>query len=124
MLQEIEDLPPHVVGIRASGEVTKDDMETVLLPKIQQLVNRQGKINYLLVLETGVQNFTAASWWDDLKLGLKNFTNWHRIAVVSNQKGVEWFTDLFSLFVPGKSKGFRLDELDQAIEWIITEGLE
>jgi hypothetical protein len=122
MLKEIENLPSHVVGIIASGEVTKQDMETVLLPKIQELANRQGKINYLLVLETGVQNFTLAAWWDDLKLGFKNFTNWHRIAVVSSQKGVEWFTDLFRFFVPGKSKGFSLDELENAKAWIITEG--
>jgi hypothetical protein len=122
MLQYITGLPQHVVGIRATGEVTKEDMETVLLPKIEELVNRQGKINYILVLETGIQNFTLAAWWDDLKLGLKNFTNWHRIAVVSDQKGVEWFTDLFSYFVPGKSKGFSLEELAHAVEWIITDG--
>jgi hypothetical protein len=121
MLQQIKDLPPHVIGIRASGEVTKDDMETVLLPKIKELVDREGKINYLLVLETGVQNFTLAAWWDDLKLGIANFTNWHRIAVVSDQKGVEWITDLFRFFVPGTSKGFSLNELEEAKAWVAGE---
>jgi hypothetical protein len=121
MLEQINDLPPHVVGIRATGEVTKEDMETVLLPKVKELVDREGKINYLLVLETGVQNFTLAAWWDDMKLGIANFTNWHRIAVVSDQKGVEWFTDMFRFFVPGTAKGFTLNELEEAKFWVAAE---
>jgi len=121
MLQFINDLEPHVVGIHAIGEVTKQDMETVLLPRIDDLVKRQGEINYLLVLETDVKNFTAGAWWDDLKLGLKNFTKWNKIAVVSDQKGVEWFTDAFRFFIPGKSKGFSLDELDEAIKWVTAQ---
>ena len=118
MLQFINDLEPHVVGIHAVGEVTKEDMETVLMPRIDELVKRQGEINYLLVLETDVKNFTLGAWWDDLKLGLKNFTKWNKIAVVSDQKGVEWFTNAFKYFIPGKSKGFSLSELDEATKWI------
>lgn len=118
MLQFIRDLEPHVVGIHAVGEVTKEDVETVLMPHIDDLVKRQGEINYLLVLETDVKNFTAGAWWGDLKLGLKNFTKWNKIAIVSNQKGVEWFSDVFRFFIPGKSRGFSLDELDEAVKWI------
>ncbi|MDB5061590.1 MAG: hypothetical protein JWP67_1433 [Mucilaginibacter sp.] len=118
MLQFIKDLEPHVVGIHAIGEVTKEDVETVLIPRIDDLVKRQGEINYLMVLETDVKNFTAGAWWGDLKLGLKNFTKWNKIAVVSDQKGVEWFSDAFRFFIPGKSKGFSLNELDEAVKWI------
>ena len=118
MLQFINDLEPHVVGIHAIGEVTKADIETVLMPRIDELVQRQGEINYLLVLETDVQNFTAGAWWGDLKVGLKNFTKWNRIAVVCDQKGVEWFSDAFRFFIPGKSKGFALAQLDEAVKWV------
>lgn len=118
MLQFIKDLEPHVVGIHAIGEVTKEDIETVLIPRIDDLVKRQGEINYLMVLETDVKNFTAGAWWGDLKVGLKNFTKWNKIAVVSDQKGVEWFSDAFRFFIPGKSKGFSLSELDEAVKWI------
>ena len=75
----------------------------------------------MLVLETGVQNFTLPAWWKDLIADLKHYTDWHRIAVVSDQKTVEWFTEAFQLVVPGRSKGFSLDELPQAIEWIVEE---
>lgn len=118
MLQQIQNLPAHVAGVHATGEVTKEDMETVLIPLLDSLVERKDKINYILVLETPVQNFTLGAWWDDLKLGLKNFTHWNRIAIVSDQKAVEYFSDVFRFFVPGKSKGFSLDELQEAYDWI------
>jgi hypothetical protein len=118
MLQFINDLPDDVVGIHAIGEVTKEDFDKVLIPRIDDLAKRQGEIKYLLVLETDVSNFTLAAWWKDLVMGLKHFTEWKRIAVVSDQKGVEWFTDVFKYFIPGNSKGFALNELDEAVAWI------
>lgn len=118
MLQFIKNLPDDVVGIRATGEVTKDDYDKVLIPRIDELAKKQGKVNYLLVLETDVSSFSLAAWWGDLEITLKHFTEWDKIAVVSDQKSVEWFADIFKYFIPGKSKGFALHELDQAISWI------
>jgi len=118
MLRYIKDLPGHVVGIHAAGEVSKDDYEKVLIPRLEELVQRQGEINYLLILETDVSNFTAGAWWDDFKLGLKHFKQWNKIAIVTDQKWVEWISDAFRLFIPGKSRGFSLAELDDAIKWV------
>jgi hypothetical protein len=118
MLELMTEMPAHVVGIHATGDVTKDDYEKVLVPKIDELAKRQGDINYLLVLDTDVQNFSAASWLEDFKLGIKHFTHWNRIAVVTDQKGVAWFTDVFRFFIPGTAKGFTADQLDEAKKWI------
>jgi len=118
MLQFINDLPDHVVGIRATGEVNKDDYERVLIPHLEELAKRQGGINYLLVLETDVQNFSAAAWFEDFKLGLKNFTKWNKVAIVTDQASVEWLSDVFRHFIPGNSKGYKLSELEDAIRWV------
>jgi len=118
MLRFINDLPDHVVGILATGEVDKGDYERVLIPHMEELVKRQGEINYLLVLETDVRNFTAAAWWEDFKLGLKNFTKWKKVAIVTDQASVEWFSDAASHFIPGKSRGYKLTELPDAIAWV------
>ena len=71
-----------------------------------------------MVLETGIGNFTLGAWMEDAKVGLKHFTKWKRMAIVTNQKGVERFSDLFGIAVPGSSRGFSLDELDEAVEWV------
>jgi hypothetical protein len=122
MLQFINDLPTNIIGIHAVGEVTKEDVDTVLIPRLDDLVKRQGEINYLLVLETDAQNFTTGAWLDDIKVGLKHFTKWKRVAVVTDQKSVEWFTsNIFRFLIPGTAKGFPLDELKSAVKWIAEE---
>jgi hypothetical protein len=118
MLQLINDLPAHVVGVHAIGKVTVEDYETVLIPRLDELAKQQGNINYLLVLETDVSNFTFAAWWRDLKLGLKHYKEWRKIAIVTDQKGVEWFSDIFCFFIPGRAKGFPLTKLDEAVMWV------
>ncbi|MEO6731094.1 MAG: STAS/SEC14 domain-containing protein [Ferruginibacter sp.] len=118
MLSILTDLPPHVLGVRATGAVTRQDFDEVLKPALDALLKRTGKINYLLLLETTVSNFTVGAWMDDLALGLKHYIHWNRIAVVTNEKFVEKFSDAFNFIVPGKSRGFTLQELASAKEWV------
>jgi hypothetical protein len=119
MLEFINDLPDDVLGIHALNEVTKDDMDQVLRPLLDDLAKKEGKIKYLLVLDTDVSNFTLAAWWGDFIAGIKHLTQWNRIAVVTDEKGVEWFTtNVFKFLIPGKSKGFASNELNAAVKWI------
>jgi hypothetical protein len=118
MLTPIENLPPYVFGIKASGEVTADDLKSVLLPGLSALTKRYNEIYYLLALETKVENFTAGAWLQDAMAGVKHLTQWKKMAIVSDQKAVEDFTDVFSYVTPGEAKGFALEELDEAISWV------
>lgn len=118
MLSIINDLPGHVLGVRATGTVDKADLDNILLPALQEKVNNYDEINYLLVLDTDVGNWTAGAWVQDAKAGLKHFTKWNKIAVVTDQKGVEKFTDIFTFAIVGESKGFKPDELEIAKLWV------
>lgn len=118
MLNIINDLPGHVLGVRATGTVDKADLENVLLPALQKKVDVYDEINYLLVLDTEVGNWTAGAWVQDAKAGLKHFTKWNKIAVVTSQKGVEKFTDIFTFAITGEAKGFTPDELEEAKKWV------
>jgi len=118
MLTTIDNLPNYVLGVRAYGEVDKNDLEAVLLPGLEALAETYGEIYYLLVLETPVGNFTVGAWWQDLVAGIKHFTHWKKMAIVTDQSTVEKFTDIFSYVSPGDAKGFKLSELTEAIEWV------
>lgn len=123
MLTIIPNLPDHVFGVRASDEVTQDDLKQVLLPGLEALSERYKEIYYLLVLETDVQNFTAGAWIQDLIAGVKHLTQWKKMAIVTDQKSVEKFTDIFSYVSPGEAKGYELSELPQAIDWLSIKEL-
>ena len=120
MLQLLEDLPENVVGVRAVEHVTEEDYKSVMLPALEAAHKKFEKINMILILETSVGNYTLGAWIKDIKAGLKYFTNWHKIAIVSDQKMVQKVTDAVSVLMPGECKGFSLAELPVAKSWVVV----
>ena len=62
MIEHLQNLPKNIVGFKATGEITEEDFSETLIPKVQALVDKTDKLNYLLVLETSVKNFTIGAW--------------------------------------------------------------
>jgi hypothetical protein len=118
MITRITDLPDYVAGFEASGEVTKADYDNVVIPVVNAITKRTGELYYLFVIKTDLNHFTAGAWWDDMKIGLEHITHWKKMAIVSDSRGIEKFTDFFSFVVPGEAKGFQLEELEKAKEWV------
>lgn len=114
------DLPVHVVGVRATGVVTKDDYEKVLIPVIENAAKSIYKLNFLMLLETEINHFTVGALADDAVMGLKHFTKWHKIAIVTDEKGVRTFTNIFGVAVPGETKSFCIAELEEAKRWVAS----
>lgn len=118
MITQMTNLPGNTVGFRAEGEVTKQDFERIVFPAVEALVAKTDQLNYLLVLDTSVKNFTLGAWLKDALLGIQNLTKWNRAAIVSDSDGVKIFTDAFSVLVPGEFKGFSHAQLREAIDWV------
>lgn len=118
MIQLLQNLPENIVGFQATGDVTETDFKETVLPNVQQLVDKTGKLNYMLVLDTSIKNFTAAAWWQDALLGIKHITKWNRAAIVSDVDAIRTFTAIFSVVIPGEFKGFKHEDLQEAIDWV------
>jgi hypothetical protein len=118
MLQTIPGLPLHVAGLHAFGEVSETDYEEALIPIMDGLLNGNKKINFVLILETNIKNFVSGAWCGNVKIGFKYFFDWGRVALVTDQKGVLGYSDLFKYIIPGKFKYFPLDNLADAIKWV------
>jgi len=116
MIEQIKNLPDNMVGFRASGEVTKDDFD-IVHKKVEQLVDKTGKLNYMLFLDTPPSEFTVGAWWEDALLGIKNITKWNRAAIISDSEVVDKFTAVFSKVMPGEFKVFQKNDLERAIDW-------
>lgn len=68
MMELIQDLPDHVLGVRASGKVTGEDYETILMPAVEDKLTRREKLSCIYHLAEGFQGFEAAALWDDAKV--------------------------------------------------------
>ncbi|HYD90552.1 MAG TPA: STAS/SEC14 domain-containing protein [Flavobacterium sp.] len=123
MIVQIPDLPNNMVGFRADGEVTKDDFE-VVKHQVAALVEKTGKLNYLLFLDNSPANFTFGAWVEDALLGIKNITKWNRAAIISDSEGIIKFTDAFSKVMPGEFRGYRKADYEQAVAWVSGGGDE
>jgi SpoIIAA-like len=122
MIERIEDVPAGVIGLRASGKLTKDDYVSVMEPALNEAVE-SGEARVLFVLPD-FDGLEPEALFEDLKTGLnvelKNRSAWKRLAVVS---GVDWVSKSMRLFawaMPGELKVFEMDGLDEAKSWVAT----
>jgi hypothetical protein len=59
--------------------------------------------------------------WDDLKIGLKNGSDFNKIAIVGNRKWQEYAAKIGNWFTQGEIKHF--DDAERALNWLITPAL-
>lgn len=118
MLKIINDLPGNVLGIEAEGEVTGADYETVLIPAVDEKLKANKKIRFLYYLGTGFTGFSLNAMIDDAGVGIKNFSAWDRIALVSNHHMINGFAKFFGHLLPGEVRVFSNEDLGEAKKWI------
>ncbi|MCY0967850.1 SpoIIAA family protein [Chryseobacterium wangxinyae] len=117
MISIINDAPENVAAFNATGDVTKEDFENLVIPYVKKKVEEFDELNYLLYLDTDLSNFTMGAWLQDVFLGIKNITKWNRAAIVTDKEGVQNFTDIFSVLMPGEFKSFPKENLYNALFW-------
>ncbi len=118
MIEVIHGLPAHVTAFRATNTVTRDDYQKIINPYVRKVADTHGKINYMLVLETELTNYTLGAWIEDGLLGFRHYSKWKKLAIVSEKDGIKKFTENFGFLLPCPTKGFKMEDLVSAKEWI------
>jgi hypothetical protein len=118
MLERIIDLPDHVLGFTATGRVTADDYESILVPAVEKQLRHDQRVRLLYVLGDGFEGFTGAAAWEDAKVGLRHFTRFERVAVVTSADWIRNSVKAFGFMMPGDVRVFESDDLPKAREWI------
>ena len=119
MITKLTGLPENILGFEATGELTADDYEKVLIPEIESVLEKYKKVRLLYFLGPKFTGFTAGALWDDTKVGLKHWMSWEKIALVTD---VNWLRKTFNcirFLIPGDVKLFGTDNFDAAREWIV-----
>ena len=120
MVKVIEDVRKNFIEFELSGVVTGEDYEKTLIPAIKKKVQENEKIRVLYHVTQDFDSYEFQAMFDDAKAGMEFFSNWEKIAVVSD---VEWIVNgvkIFAFIVPGKVKTFHNSEIDKAKEWLIS----
>ena len=118
MVELLNDFPTHVAAYRASGKVHKEEYEKVVMHRVDEVAEQFGKINFLVRLETDMDNYSFAAFLDYLKVSFEHFKKWNRMAIVSDEAWLRTAYNVLSVLVPGKIKGYPLREYEEAKQWV------
>jgi hypothetical protein len=118
MLELLQETSGNLVAIRATGEITKEEYDAVMIAAVDKVAKEYTYINYLFLIETDLQNFTPAAWMRDAWMSLKNYAKWNKVAVVTDQKFAQKLTGMLSYVMPGEAKGFSFEQLEEAKAWV------
>ncbi|MGO9545393.1 MAG: STAS/SEC14 domain-containing protein [Rhodomicrobium sp.] len=121
MFKLIEDLPPDVLGIEATGKVTHEDYENILIPKAEAMIAK-GPVKLLYVAGEGFEGYELEALWDDGTFGVKHWRDFTRVAVVADQAWLRTAVTLFKPFFPSEVQLFKLGDLAAAKAWIARAG--
>ena len=117
MIKVIEDMPVGTIGFEASGKVTDDDYESVLVPAVRAALEA-GAVRFLYVLPEGTQ-YSPGAMWADTKLWAGNLRGWQRVAIVSDADWLENAIKAFGWMMPGEVRVFDDDEVADAKAWLV-----
>jgi len=118
MIEPIHDLPDDVLGFRASGRVTGQDYESVIIPAVNRALQGSGRVCLLYQLAPDFEGFDAHALWDDTKISLTQPISWKRIAFVTDLGWLSRATKALGFTMPAEVRVFENHAFDEAREWV------
>jgi len=116
MIEILAGTSGKILGVQLSGKLTDEDYR-LLTPQLEQIIEQEGAIRMLCVLED-LHGWTAKAAWDDLQLDIKHHSAYERLAIVGESKLDEFMAWVSKPFVKGEVKYFPREHVDEAWKWI------
>src|SRR4051794_40901531 len=122
MLRPLDDMPPGTIGFEAVGEVEDDDWERRVEPVLRELIAEGRKIRLLYLLGREAREVEGDAMAADTEFRARHAGSFERVAVVSDEDWMRPALRALSFLLPGKARGFRVRELEQAKAWLANGG--
>ncbi len=119
MIEKLQPEKGKVIGFKLSGKLHDDDYK-VLVPELEALIAREGKIRLLVQLEE-FHGWDLHAAWDDIVFDIKHYHDVERIALVGEPGWNEWMVKLSKPFTAAEVIFFPADEIDSAWDWLFDE---
>lgn len=117
MLEQIDNLPEDIFGIKMSGKIKEEqfrEMDEIMTSFKEQY----GKMKFLAVMED-FEYSSPSALWEDLRTGLKYYSFIEKAALVSDTKWIKYGLIGLEPLIPNiMLKAFGANERDEAITWL------
>lgn len=117
MLTFIEGMPQNVLAVEATGKITHEDYQNILIPRAEAMMAK-GPIRVLYVVGREFAGFELEALWDDTAFGLRHWHDFSRIGVATDLPWLRAAVAMFRPFFRGEVRLFALAETSAAKAWI------
>ena len=84
---------------------------------METILTAEGKVRLFIQLED-FHGWDLHAAWDDLKFGLRHYSDFERIAMVGDRKWEKWMASFCKPFTKAKVKYFDRSDVDAAWKWL------
>ena len=121
MIETIRNLPPGLDGLRLDRTVTREDIDLVVLPLLEEAHDTGVRLRLLAEVPSTFECVDPSAIWKELRVGLKYIRTTERCAVVTDLAFVRASAHIESLFagiIHCAIQVFHTDEREKAIAWL------
>ena len=123
MIEPLDDMPEGTIGFRATGLVTRDEYDQILLPPMRAAAEA-GDVRMVFAVGPDFDRFQAGVIAEDTKMGLTlgvgHHSAWKRMAILTDVDWIAHASHMFSWLVPGELMVGDLDALAEAKVWVAS----
>lgn len=116
MIEILQTGSAKILAFKLSGKLHDEDYQ-IFVPAVEAAVAAQGKLRLLAQFED-FHGWDPRAAWDDLKFGVKHYSDFDRIALVGDRQWEEWMARLCKPFTRAVVKYFDADHADSAWAWV------
>ena len=116
MIETLPTVSPKTIGFKLSGKLHDEDYKS-FVPTVESFLAGEGKARLFVQFED-FHGWDLHAAWDDLKFGLKHYSDIERIAMVGDRKWEKWMASFCKPFTHAKVKYFDRSEVDAAWKWL------
>jgi len=118
MIELLKDFPGNVVALSASGQVTREDYEKVVIPAVEKALGQHEKVRLYYEIGPDFSGIDPGAMWADTKVGMGHLLRWERIAVVTDVQWIKLSITAFGFLMPAQVNVYSTEEAAAARKWI------
>lgn len=122
MWKEISIEGDGVLGLECSGKLSEQDFKTMHAWLDRELARAPKKPALVIFMGTFEGYESAAALWADMKVDMRHGNDFSRVALVADQKWIEWSTKATDFVMAPELKWFENAAGCAAIAWARPKG--
>lgn len=119
MIELLENLPENVIGIVARERITSEDYDRVVIPAVEAALAKFPKVRCYYEIDSPFGGMEAGAAWRDLSLGVRHWSAWERVALVTDVQWIAGAMNALGFFLPGDMRVFPTSQAQAARDWIV-----